>query len=157
MAFEIERKFLVRYDDWRKLVTESRVITQGYLARENGNVVRIRIEDTGIEQTAMLCIKGRPTDQGTPEHEYPVPLAEGRLLITLCGNLILTKRRHLIPYRNHTLEVDEFFDALAPLILLEIEFATVGEKITFPSWVGNEVTTDRRYTNAALVEHGIPK
>jgi CYTH domain-containing protein len=157
MAYEIERKFLIRNDDWRKLVTSSSLLTQGYLARENFNVVRIRIEETNVEQMAILCVKSKTTERGTPEFEYPVPLADGHELVGLCGTLVLTKRRHLIPYGKFTFEVDEFLGAHAPLILLEVEFATVGEHITMPSWVGQEVTADRRYTSGAIAEHGIPQ
>jgi adenylate cyclase len=43
MAIEIERKFLLRSDDWRALVTGRVRLRQAYLAQDGGLSTRIRI------------------------------------------------------------------------------------------------------------------
>jgi len=43
MPNEIERKFLVASDDWKKLATHSVRIRDGLIAASNGRKVRVRI------------------------------------------------------------------------------------------------------------------
>ena len=52
MALEIERKFLVTGDEWRK--AEGTVLRQGYLSTHPERTVRVRIEG----DRATLTIKG---------------------------------------------------------------------------------------------------
>jgi len=56
MNFEIERKFLIRSDDWRKLVTAQFSIRQAYLEANAKASIRVRIRDNS---TATLTIKSR--------------------------------------------------------------------------------------------------
>lgn len=156
MGIEIERKFLPHFADWRQITQTSIFIKQGYIAREDGNVVRIRIEENNALKKATLCIKGNPFNKGTPEYEFDVSLNDGENLFKLCGSRILTKCRHLIPHEHHLFEIDEFLGALSPLVIIEVELASRNQKIYLPHWIGTEVTNDRRYTNALLVDHGIP-
>jgi adenylate cyclase len=62
MATEIERKFLVRGNDWRQ--GRPLRISQGYLSRDKARTVRIRI----AESRAYLTIKG--PNQGATRAEY---------------------------------------------------------------------------------------
>ena len=57
MSFEIERKFLIRSDDWQNLVTAESTIRQAYLSFDGKASVRVRIKD---ESTATLTVKSRP-------------------------------------------------------------------------------------------------
>ena len=54
MAIEIEKKFLVTNDSYRTMAFSCDHIVQGYLCRENGNSVRVRIRDG----KGTLTIKG---------------------------------------------------------------------------------------------------
>ena len=45
MAFEIERKFLVRGQEWRKLATRQTRVRQAYLASGEKSSTRVRIKD----------------------------------------------------------------------------------------------------------------
>jgi adenylate cyclase len=45
MGFEIERRFLVRGNDWRQLAAGQTTIRQAYLAPGNKASVRVRISD----------------------------------------------------------------------------------------------------------------
>lgn len=54
VAFEIERKFLVKDDAWRGLA-ESVRIRQGYVPTKDGTTVRVRI----VGDKAFLTLKNR--------------------------------------------------------------------------------------------------
>lgn len=157
MGTEIERKFLPYLSDWRQLVQSTSLIKQGYVAREDGNIVRIRLEEGPGLKKATVCIKGTPLHGATPEFEYDASLSDGETLFQLCDNRILTKRRHLVQHEHHLFEIDEFLGTLSPLVIIEVELATRYQKINLPHWVGTEVSKDRRYTKASLVDCGIPK
>jgi len=156
MGTEIERKFLPYLNDWRQLIQSSSLIKQGYIAREGGNIVRIRLEEGLDFKKATVCIKGTPLHGATPEFEYEASLGDGETLFQLCENRILTKRRYLVPHEHHLFEIDEFLGTLLPLVIIEVEL-TENQEIILPNWVGTEVSNDRRYTNASLVDCGIPR
>ena len=61
MAFEIERKFLVRAEHWRGLATAHARIRQAYLSSGKRASTRVRIKD---DRDATLTIKS-PQDCGT--------------------------------------------------------------------------------------------
>ena len=56
MNFEIERKFLVRGDDWQDLATGHTSIRQAYLTTDGKSSIQVRIKGTGA---ATLSIKSR--------------------------------------------------------------------------------------------------
>ena len=57
MSFEIERKFLVRGNDWERLATRRTSLRQAYLACNGKVSIRIRIKD---DHAATLTVKSRP-------------------------------------------------------------------------------------------------
>ena len=147
MPVEIERKFLVRGDEWRRAPGVR--YRQAYLFRENENTARVRLAG----EKAYLTIKG-PTREGSrPEFEYEIPAADGEELIKLCTGLIIEKIRHFIDYQGFTWEVDEFLGENAGLVVAEIELKAVDQPFGRPVWVGKEVTGDPRYANASLAVH----
>ena len=80
VAQEIERKFLVRGEDYRALGTCEHY-RQGYLRRAGPATVRVRIAG----ERAYLTIKGPTEGLRRSELEYPIPLADAKeLLETLC-------------------------------------------------------------------------
>jgi len=62
MLNEIERKFLVASDDWKKLVTHSVRIRDGLIAASYGQKVRVRIAG----HKATITVKGRQTVSAKP-------------------------------------------------------------------------------------------
>lgn len=122
-----------------------RLLEQGYLSTDP--VVRVRREDSRF----YLTYKG----QGLlAREEYNLPLTEEayRHLLQKADGIIIRKRRYLLPYRNHTIELDIFEKPYEGLVIAEVEFPTEEEAISFqpPSWFGEEVTYDSRYHNSAL-------
>lgn len=156
MGIEIERKYLPSKIKPIPLPKKCQLITQGYLAREAGNAIRIRITEADRIKTAVLCVKGKDRGHGTPEFEYPVPLVEAAELLNLCSARVLTKKRYHVTFENHLFEIDEFLGPLLGLWVIELELSSIGQKVNLPSWVGAEVTGDSRYYNAELVASGIP-
>jgi CYTH domain-containing protein len=145
VPIEIERKFLVTGEGWRE-GARSVSIRQGYLARSDQVVVRVRVAD----QRATLTIKGKSSGLTTPEFEYPIPLDHAESLLALCDHAIVEKVRYLVPHRGHEWEVDVFSGENAGLILAEIELDCEDEAFSLPAWVGAEVSHDPRYKNARL-------
>ncbi|MEX0918065.1 MAG: CYTH domain-containing protein [Candidatus Paceibacterota bacterium] len=155
MGIEIERKFLPKNDDWRNFATDPATIRQGYLAREYGNVVRVRITDIEGTTTSQLCIKGLKQGGEIPEYEVSIPHDMALELFKLCEWSIKKIRRHVYA-GDHTFEIDEFAGNLRGLVVIEVELGSVGEQVDLPDWIGKEITDDPRYNNAHLCEHGVP-
>jgi CYTH domain-containing protein len=152
MPLEVERKFLVLGDGWRAGATGSRHLRQGYLAREDGVTVRLRLAGAA----ALLTIKG-PGLLARAEYEYPLPLAEAEeMLGTLCAGRRLAKTRHDVPHGGLVWEVDVFEGALAGLVIAEVELPDAAHPLDLPPWAGREVTHDPRFANAALVAAEAP-
>ena len=70
MSQEIERKFLITNDGWRKDVRAVQRIRQGYLAFGSQAHVRVRIVD---EKAGALTIKSREGKLSRQEFEYSIP------------------------------------------------------------------------------------
>jgi CYTH domain-containing protein len=148
MGTEIERKFLVRSDAWRK-GPPGVFCRQGYLLARDDCTVRVRVAgDRGY-----LTIKGPPEGLSRPEFEYPVPVADANeLLDRFCPLLRVDKRRYLREHAGHTWEIDEFLGANAGLVVAEVELEQAAEPVALPDWVGTEVSADPRYQNSNLAQ-----
>jgi adenylate cyclase len=146
MAQEIERKFLLTDDSWRGLA-QGIEYRQGYLCANKERSVRARIAGN----RGFLTIKGATVGASRSEYEYEIPLEDARsMLDELCQQPLIEKKRYTIPYRGFVWEVDEFFGLNAGLIVAEIELETEDQPFERPEWIGDEVTGDPRYYNAAL-------
>ena len=153
MGIEIERKFLVHGDGWRRAAHKVVPMAQGYLndiAMVGSGAmqasVRVRIE--GDE--ARLNIKSRELGARRQEFEYPVPVADARALLALSVGGLIDKRRHYVEHAGHLWEVDEFLGDNAGLVVAEIELSGVDEAFAAPDWIGVEATHAPRYYNLAL-------
>jgi CYTH domain-containing protein len=147
---EIERKFLVS-GDFRQYVVSSKRIIQGYLCADSGRTVRIRIAG----EKAYITIKG-PSDEkmwSRYEFEQEIPVSDAEHLLELCPHGIIEKVRHYVPCGGHTWEIDVFHGDNEGLTIAEIELASENETFDLPTWIGEEVTTDRRYYNSMLAQH----
>jgi len=66
---------------------------------------------------------------------------------------LVEKRRDKIQHQGLTWEVDEFFGENQGLVIAEVELESEQQQISWPPWIGDEVTYDQRYFNANLVQH----
>lgn len=150
MALEIERKFLVQGKQWQASADGGRRIRQAYLSNNAKNSVRIRIID---DTRAKLTIKSGYRGITRDEFEYEVPIKDARDLIHLRQSMIIDKVRYKVRFDNIVWEIDEFFGANAGLVIAEVELTGADQKIRIPTWVGREVTGDKRYNNSQLAVH----
>ena len=145
---EIERKFLVVSEDYKKEAFSKKNIKQGYLSSIPERTVRVRTKG----EKAYLTIKGLSSDSGLSRFEWEkeIPISEAEQLLLLCEKGQINKTRFEVKIGNHIYEVDEFYDENEGLVIAEIELSTEDESFVKPDWLGNEVTTDRRYYNSYL-------
>jgi len=147
MALEIERKFLTQ-GSFMEFSTRKMHFKQGYLPTAKGCTVRIRMED----DRAFLTIKGPSNASGITRYEWnhEIDAHEAKELFLLCINNLIEKDRYLVPVGKHTYEVDVFHGENEGLIVAEIELDAEDEVFEKPSWLGQEVTGQRRYYNSHL-------
>ena len=147
MSLEIERKFLVKNDNWRRMA-KGEYYRQGYLSIDKERTVRVR--ETG--DRGFLTIKGLSEGSIRREFEYKIPLTEAKqILDKLCLQPLIEKKRYKIDYEQMVWEVDEFLGENEGLIIAEIELQYPDQKFKKPDWLGEEVTGDSAYYNASLV------
>ncbi|NEP17942.1 MAG: CYTH domain-containing protein [Leptolyngbya sp. SIO4C1] len=148
MPKEIERKFLVKDERWRRLAVGQRY-RQGYLPTQGRCTVRVRT----VGNQGYLTIKGLAQGLTRPEFEYAIPVEEAQaMLTTLCERPFIDKVRYRIPLGAVVWEVDEFEAENAGLVLAEVELQHEDQALALPEWIGEEVTGDPRYYNVSLVK-----
>lgn len=150
MGLEIERKFLVT-GDFKPAARSHSHIVQGYICSQSGRTVRVRLRD----EKGYLTIKGPSTDNGLSRYEFEKEISpdEANALMKLCEPGIIDKVRWLVPWGGHVFEVDEFFGENEGLIMAEVELSSPDEPVELPSFIGTEVTGNRRYYNSSLRQH----
>ena len=147
MAIEIERKFLVTGEGWRRLATKSTQIRQGYLSSNAKATVRVRSKD---DREALITLKGAVRGMTRAEYEYEIPISDARELLVMAEPHVIEKVRHLVPFGGLVWEVDEFAGRHEGLVIAEVELESEGQAVELPEWIGREVTEDDRYYNASL-------
>jgi adenylate cyclase len=154
MPGEIERKFLVRDQSWRKRVTASERLRDGLIATSNGRKVRVRI----YEKRATIAIKSKRHGPARFEFEYEIPTADAEQLIAKhCDENVLTKTRFYVPHQEFTWEVDVYEGILSGVILAEVELERVDIEVPLPDWVGREVTNDPSYRKINMLKARLAK
>ncbi len=146
MAKEIERKFLVMNSKYKELATDSCDMAQGYLSTDIDATVRVRISGDG----ALITVKSRNRGAVRDEWEYAIPVDDARQMLAICKGNVIEKTRYYVPEGELTWEIDEFHGVHSGLVVAEIELPDADYPVTFPSFVGKEVTGDPRYYNSTL-------
>ena len=148
MSLEIERKFLVKNNDFKKVAFQQKTLQQGYLNSDKHRTVRVRISDN----EGFITIKGVSNASGTTRFEWEkeIDVEEAKQLLALCEPNIIEKTRFLVKNGTHIFEIDEFFGANKGLQIAEIELTAENEVFEKPSWLGKEVTGNPIYYNASL-------
>ncbi len=151
MNIEIERKFLVKDESYKAEATESHRLVQGYICKESGRTVRVRLWD----DKGYLTIKGAGSASGMSRYEWEKEISaeDAEELFMLCISGIIDKTRYIVPVDGKIFEVDEFHGENDGLAMAEIELESEEEHFTRPEWLGGEVTGDRRYYNSMLSVH----
>ena len=152
MRVEIERKFLMANDSWRKLVQRSSILKQGYIISGEAmkSTVRVRL----VDHCGYLTLKGRSSGFSRNEFEYEIPEEDALNMLTqFCEKPLIEKCRHFIEYQGFTWEIDEFSGENQGLILAEIELPDENTPFEIPEWIGKDVTHLARYYNSRISRH----
>lgn len=152
---EIERKFLVKSEDFKEAAQKKIHIQQAYLNTDPERTIRIRTAG----EKAYLTIKGKSDEAGTSRFEWEkeIPAGEAKELLKLCEPGRIVKDRYLVTSGKHTFEVDVFQESLQGLIVAEVELEDADEEFQKPEWLGEEVTGDKSYYNSNLVAKAAKK
>ncbi|MBL85539.1 MAG: adenylate cyclase [Winogradskyella sp.] len=148
MTVEIERKFLVTSNDFKKEAVKSYSIKQGFLNSHKERTVRVRLK----ENNGYLTVKGKSSDDGLVRLEWETEITnqEAEQLLLLCEEGIIDKKRYEVNSGYHTFEIDEFYGDNEGLVIAEVELQSINEEFNKPIWLGKEVTGDIRYYNSQL-------
>lgn len=148
MAQEIERKFLVESNSFKKEAFKYSYIKQGFLNSHKDRVVRVRI----LDDFAFITVKGKSNNSGTTRYEWEkeIDLNDAQNLLELAEKTIIEKTRYFIKSKNHVFEVDVFKGENEGLVVAEVELTSEKETFIKPKWLGKEVTGITKYYNAAL-------
>ena len=161
---EIERKFLVINDTYKALATCKYHIVQGYICKDAGRTVRVRLrtEESGVGH-AFLTIKSKPNDVGFARFEWEKEIAvdDARQLLQMCLPGLIEKTRWIVPYQPANgeptpeesalkWEIDEFHGRMDGLVMAELELQREDQPYTRPAFLGEEVTGNPRYYNANM-------
>ena len=145
MSIEIERKFLI-YELPLEKPFKSHKLRQGYVAREDGNSVRVREKDGQF----ILSVKTNHAEGGRNELEYNISSEEGEVLFSSINHDVIEKTRNVYVINELTWEVDIFTGRNTGLIVAEIELNYINQDIDAPEWIGPEVTELSKFYNANL-------
>ncbi|MDO4997730.1 MAG: CYTH domain-containing protein [Neisseria sp.] len=146
---EIERRFLLANDSWRAHASAPKLLSQGYLSVEKERTIRVRI----VGDEAWLTLKGYVSDITRSEFEYPIPVADAQQMMATMCPFCLQKYRYQVEYQGFVFEIDEYLAENAPLMVAEIELPSEDTVFAKPEWLGEEITSDGRFTNAYLSKH----
>ena len=146
MALEIERRFLLKNDNWREFVTKKIFIEQGYLSNNLDNWI-IRIRFSGNEY--KITLKKHIESFTNFEFEYSIPHQDGEIIMANLPSKI-KKERFFLEIEKKYWIIDSFKENNYPLEIAEIELAREEEELSLPSFISKEITGLINYSNFSL-------
>ena len=153
MALEIERRFLLKNDDWKKFVTKKIFIEQGYFSTSLDDwIIRLRITGKGSKITLKKHIKSFTNF----EFEYSIPYIDGEQIMSNLTNK-LKKERYFLKVEKKSWVIDCFKESNYPLEIAEIELSEEKEDLSLPSFISKEITGLRHYYNFSLTKKPFSK
>ena len=149
MALEIERRFLIKNDKWKKFITHKILLEQGYLSYNLEDwIIRIRFD--GIHY--KIALKKHIKNFTNYEYEYLIPNSEGEKIMTTLTKTI-KKERFFLKVNQRNWIIDCFKDKNFPLEIAEIELNEEKENFILPSFLSREITGLKFFTNLSLTKH----
>ncbi len=110
MSLEIERRFLLKNDNWKKFITKKTYIEQGYLSKSLDDWIS-RIRFTGKDNGFTNF-----------EFEYSIPQSDGEIIMSNLSNII-KKERFFLEVEKKSWIIDCFKENNYPLEIAEIELS----------------------------------
>ena len=149
MAQEIERRFLIKNDNWRKFITNKIFIDQGYLSKNLDDwILRIRFNGEDFKIALKKHINGFTNF----EFEYSIPQSDGEIIMSNLSNII-KKDRFFIKIEKKSWIIDCFREKNYPLEIAEIELSNEEEDLFVPSFISQEITGLTHYSNFSLANN----
>jgi CYTH domain-containing protein len=161
MPLEIERRFLVVGEGWRKHCLWQVEICQGYLVcQADGLTLRVRTSQGKSDPAPQAWLTLKAIQPGAPsasalvrlEYEYPIPHGDALELLKLAPEH-LRKQRYGLNLPGGAWVLDVFAGSNAPLVVAEVELGDPDEILNLPAWCGEELTGLHQLSNAALARH----
>ena len=153
MSLEIERRFLVKNDQWKEFITHKTFIEQGYLSYDLEDwIIRIRFNGKKYK----IALKKHIKNFTNYEYEYSIPNSEGEKIMATLTNTI-KKERFFLKINQKDWIIDCFKETNFPLKIAEIELTEEKEKLFLPSFLAKEITGLTIYTNLNLAKHPFAK
>jgi len=146
MGLEIERRFLIKNNNWREFITKKIVIEQGYLTRNLDDWI-IRIRFTGKD--FKIALKKHIKSFTNFEFEYYIPQKDGETIMSNLSNTI-KKERFFLEIEKKSWIIDCFKENNFPLEIAEIELSIEEEDLILPSFISKEITGLTHYSNFSL-------
>ena len=146
MALEIERRFLIKNDNWKKFITKKIFIEQGYLSKSLDDWI-IRIRFTGKD--FKIALKKHIESFTNFEFEYSIPRKDGEIIMSNLSNTI-KKERFFLQVEKKSWIIDCFKENNYPLEIAEIELSNEEEDLFLPSFISKEITGLTHYSNFSL-------
>ena len=146
MAWEIERRILIKNDNWKKFITRKIFIEQGYLSKSLDDwIIRIRFTGKGYK----IALKKNIESFTNFEFEYSIPRKDVKIIMSNLSNTI-TKERFFLEVEKKLWIIDCFKENNYPLEIAEIELSNEKENVTLPSFIAQEITGVKHYSNFSL-------
>ena len=146
MALEIERRFLIKNNNWKKYITKKIFIEQGYLSKSLDDWI-IRIRFTGKD--FKIALKKHIESFTNFEFEYSIPQKDGETIMSNISNTI-KKERFFLEVEKKSWIIDCFKENNYPLQIAEIELSREEEDLSLPSFISKEITGLTDYSNFSL-------
>ena len=146
MALEIERRFLIKNDNWKEFITNKISIEQGYLSKSLDDWI-IRIRFTGNE--FKIALKKHIASFTNFEFEYLIPRSDGEKIMSNLSNTI-KKERFFLEVEKKSWIIDCFKENNYPLEIAEIELSNEKEDLILPPFISKEITGLKNFSNFSL-------
>ena len=146
MALEIERRFLIKNDNWKEFITNKISIEQGYLSKSLDDWI-IRIRFTGKD--FKIALKKHIKSFTNFEFEYTIPRKDGEIIMSNVSRII-KKERFFLEVEKKSWIIDCFKENNYPLEIAEIELSNEEEDLSLPSFISKEITGLKHYSNFSL-------
>ena len=153
MALEIERRFLIKNDNWKEFITNKIYIEQGYLSKSLDDWI-IRIRFTGKD--FKIALKKHIKSFTNLEFEYSIPRNDGEKIMSNLSNTI-KKERFFLEVEKQSWVIDCFKENNYPLEIAEIELSKEDEDLSLPSFISKEITGLRHFSNFSLANKPFSK
>ena len=149
MSLEIERRFLIKNDNWKEFINKKIYIEQGYLSKSLDDwIIRVRL----IGKNSKIALKKHIKGFTNFEFEYSIPRSDAEIIMSNLSNTI-KKERFFLEVQKKSWIIDCFKENNYPLKIAEIELSNEEEDLFLPSFISKEITGLTHYYNFSLANN----